>query len=252
MKAAIRRLKIRQMLETQEFVDLETLCRQLEASESSIRRDLVSLETEGVIKRVYGGAMTVQASSNHLLDFAWQSSHMGEEKKRIAKLTAGLVRDGQTILLDGGSTVAAVARELVNRSLHVVTNSLPIADIFSDSRQIELTLAGGYLYPRLRVLVGPLCEQMLGAITADLLIMGIGGITEAGFSNNNTLVVGPEHKMIEVSRKVIVVTDHTKFGRGAMIPLAPLEMADIVVSDAALAGAYRQMLETHQVEVLLA
>jgi len=252
MKAAIRRVKIRQMLETQEFVDLGTLCRELDASESSIRRDLAALETEGVIKRVYGGAMNVQPSSSHLLDFAWRSSQMGEEKKRIAKMTAGLVQDGQTILLDGGSTVAEVARELVNRSLHIMTNSLPIADIFSDARQIELTLAGGYLYPRLRVLVGPFCEQMLSAVTADLLIMGIGGITEAGFSNNNTLIVGPERKMIEVSRKVIVVTDHTKFGRGAMIPLAPLDVADIVVSDTALADEYRQMLEKHQVEVLLA
>ncbi|MBP1608195.1 MAG: glpR [Acidobacteria bacterium] len=252
MKAAIRRVKIRQMLETQEFVDLGTLCRELDASESSIRRDLVALETGGVIKRVYGGAMNVQPSSSHLLDFAWRSSQMGEEKKRIAKMTAGLVQDGQTILLDGGSTVAEVARELVNRSLHIMTNSLPIADIFSDARQIELTLAGGYLYPRLRVLVGPFCEQMLSAVTADLLIMGIGGITEAGFSNNNTLIVGPERKMIEVSRKVIVVTDHTKFGRGAMIPLAPLDVADIVVSDTALADEYRQMLEKHQVEVLLA
>ena len=252
MKAAIRRVKIRQMLETQEFVDLGTLCQELDASESSIRRDLVALETEGVIKRVYGGAMNVQPSSSHLLDFAWRSSQMGEEKKRIAKMTAGLVQDGQTILLDGGSTVAEVARELVNRSLHIMTNSLPIADIFSDARQIELTLAGGYLYPRLRVLVGPFCEQMLSAVTADLLIMGIGGITEAGFSNNNTLIVGPERKMIEVSRKVIVVTDHTKFGRGAMIPLAPLDVADIVVSDTALADEYRQMLEKHQVEVLLA
>ena len=252
MKAAIRRVKIRQMLETQEFVDLGTLCRELDASESSIRRDLAALETEGVIKRVYGGAMNVQPSSSHLLDFAWRSSQMGEEKKRIAKMTAGLVQDGQTILLDGGSTVAEVARELVNRSLHIMTNSLPIADIFSDARQIELTLAGGYLYPRLRVLVGPFCEQMLSAVTADLLIMGIGGITEAGFSNNNTLIVGPERKMIEVSRKVIVVTVHTKFGRGAMIPLAPLDVADIVVSDTALADEYRQMLEKHQVEVLLA
>jgi DeoR/GlpR family transcriptional regulator of sugar metabolism len=77
-------------------------------------------------------------------------------------------------------------------------------------------------------------------------------VTEAGFSNNNTLVVGPERRMIEVSRKVIVVTDHTKFGRAAMIPLAPLDMADVVVSDAALEPHYRQMLEASAVQVLLA
>ena len=196
--------------------------------------------------------MAAQASGSHLLDFAWQSSRMGEEKQRIAALAAGLVEDGQTVLLDGGSTVALVARELSNRALHVMTNSLPIADILADARQIEVTLTGGYLYPRLRVMVGPLCEQMLGAVSADVLVMGIGGVTEAGFSNNNTLVVGPERRMIEVSRKVIVVADHTKFGRAAMIPLAPLDMADTVVSDAALEPRYKQLLETNAVQVLLA
>jgi DeoR/GlpR family transcriptional regulator of sugar metabolism len=252
MKAAMRQLKIQQMLKSQEFVDLETFCRTLEASESSIRRDLISLEAQGSLKRVCGGAMSLQNPAGHLLDFNWQSSCMGEEKKRIARLTAGLIQDSQTVILDGGSTVVAVARELINRPLHIITNSLPIADIFADARRIELTLTGGYLYPRLRAMVGPLCEQMLSGVTADVLIMGIGGITEAGFSNNNTLVVGPQGKMIEVSRKIIVVADCSKFGHGAMIPLAPLNMADIVVSDTALALKYREMLEAHQVEVLMA
>jgi len=251
MKAAVRQLKVRQMLESQEFVDFQSLCRELDASESSIRRDLIALETGGVLKRVYGGAMAVQANS-HLLDFDWQSSRMREEKSRIAKVAAGLLEDGQTVILDGGSTVAALARELVDRSLHVMTNSLPIADVFAESRQIELTLTGGFLYPRLRAMVGPLCEHMLGAVRADVLVMGIGGVTESGFSNNNTLVVGPERKMIEVSGKVIVLTDHTKFGRGAMIPVAPLDVADIVVSDTGLSAGHRAMLEDRAVEVLLA
>jgi DeoR family fructose operon transcriptional repressor len=252
MRAAARQVKIRQMLESQEFVDFQSLGSALTASESSIRRDLIALEKEGLLKRVYGGAMAAQPSNTHLLDFDWQSARMGDEKRRIAQLAAGLIEDGQTVILDGGSTVAALARELAGRSLHVMTNSLPIADIFADARQIELTLTGGFLYPRLRAMVGPLCEQMLAAVTADVLVMGIGGVTEQGFSNNNTLVVGPERKMIEVSRKVIVVTDRTKFGRSAMIPLAPLDVADIVVSDAALAPEYRAMLEARNVEVLLA
>ena len=252
MKAAARYMKIRQMLEAQEFIDFQSLCHSLGTSESSVRRDLIVLERDGLLKRVYGGAMAAQPSGSHLLDFAWQSTRMGDEKKRIAQVAAGLIEDGQTVILDGGSTVAALARELVGRSLHVMTNSLPIADIFGDARQIELTLTGGYLYPRLRAMVGPLCEQMLGAVTADALIMGIGGVTGQGFSNNNTLVVGPERKMIEVSRKVIILTDHTKFGRSAMIPLAPLDVADVVVTDSGVSAQDRAMLEAHGVEVLLA
>jgi DeoR family fructose operon transcriptional repressor len=251
MKAAGRQVKIRGLLESQEFVDLETICREVGASESSVRRDLTLLEQEGVLKRVYGGALAMQAR-DHQLDFAWQSTRMADEKKRIATIAAGLVEDGQTVILDGGTTVAAVARELTNRSLHVVTNSLPIAEVFNESRRIDVTLTGGYLYPRLRAMLGPLCEQMLSSVTADLLIMGIGGISASGFSNSNTLVVGPERKMIDAARRVIVVADHTKFGRGSVIPLAPLEVADVAVSDAALPLEYQDLLRAHNIHLLLA
>ena len=252
MKAAERQIRIRQMLEVKDFVGLETLCRELGASESSIRRDLDLLQKQEVLRRVYGGAVPAQASQTDTYEFNSFKFQHGDEKSRIAKVAAGLISDGQTVVLDGGSTVAEVARELVGRRLHVVTNSLPIADELLESRTIELTLTGGYLDPRLRVMLGPFCEEMLSAVRADVLIMGIGSISEAGLSNNNTLVVGSERKMIEISKRVIVVTDHTKFDRGAMIPLAPIDVVDIVVTDHELAPEYRQMLKAHCVELLLA
>jgi DeoR family fructose operon transcriptional repressor len=252
MKAAERQLRIRQMLENRDFIDSETLCRELDASESSVRRDLDILEHAGVLKRVYGGAVSVQASSNHAFDYAVESVRLSDEKSRIGKLVAGLIEDGQTVILDGGSTVAAVARELASKSLHIVTNSLPIAEGLESLRNIELTLTGGYLDPRSRVMLGPFCEQMLGAIRADTVIMGIGGVTEAGLSNNNTLVVGSEQKMIAVASRVIIVADHTKFGRGGMIPVAPLTAAHLVVSDAQLGPEHVAMLRDNGIEVLLA
>ena len=252
MKAAERQLRIRQMFESRDFIDSETLGRELEASESSVRRDLDILEQEGVLRRVYGGALAVQQPPGRAFDFAQESERLSSEKGRIARLAAGLIENGQTVILDGGSTVAAVARELGSKSLHIVTNSLPIAESLESQRNIELTLTGGYFDPRLRVMIGPFCEQMLGAIRADMLIMGVGSISEAGFSNNNTLVVGSEQKMIEVAAKVIIVADHTKFGRGGMIPVAPLSAAHLVVSDSDLAPEYLDLLRDNRVEVLLA
>ena len=240
------------MFETRDFVDSETLCRDLDASESSVRRDLDILEQQGLLKRVYGGAVSVQFPQGRAFDYAAESVRLSEEKSHIARLTAGLIEDGQTVILDGGSTVAAVARELASKSLHIVTNSLPIAEGLESLRNIELTLTGGYLDPRLRVMLGPICEQMLSAIRADTVIMGIGGVTESGFTNNNTLVVGSEQKMIEVAGRLIIVADHTKFGRGGMIPVAPLTAAHLVVSDAGLSSNYVEMLRSNGVEVLLA
>jgi len=246
-----RRLRIRELLEDREFVDLGTLCRELGASESSVRRDLVDLEKTGIIKRVHGGALAVQPRG-HLLDYSWQRDRQSDEKRRIGERAASLIDDDQTVLLDGGSTVAAVAERLVDRSLRVITNSIPIVRILRDSRNIDLTLTGGYVFPRLEIVLGPLCEHMLSAVAADVLVMGIGGVTADGFSNNNTLLVGSERKMIEVSRKVIIVTDSSKFGRSAMTPLAPLDVADVLVSDAGLSGEHRLMLEAAGIAVVIA
>ncbi len=240
------------MFESRDFLDLETLCRELDASESSIRRDLDILEAEKALRRVYGGAVSVQQPPARTFDYATESVRLSDEKDRIARLAAGLIEDGQTVILDGGSTVAAVARELASKSLHIVTNSLPIAESLEAQRNIELTLTGGYLDPRHRVMLGPFCEQMLGAIRADAVIMGIGSITESGFSNNNTLVVGSEQKMIEVAGKVIIVADHTKFGRGGMIPVAPLSAANVVISNKELAPEYQELLSANGVDLILA
>ena len=240
------------MFETRDFLALETLCRELETSESSVRRDLDLLEHEGVLQRVYGGAVPVQQRESVSFEYVVESERQSDEKSRIGRLTASLLEDGQTVILDGGSTVAAVAQELASKSLHVVTNSLPIAEMLESKRNIELTLTGGFLDPRIRVMLGPVCEQMLGMIRADVLIMGIASVSEAGFSNNNTLVVGSEQKMIEIANRVIMVADHTKFGRNAMIPVAQLEAAGTVVSDSGLDAGYVELLRGKGVEVLLA
>jgi DeoR/GlpR family transcriptional regulator of sugar metabolism len=247
---AHRQIRIREILEDREFVDLETLCRELGASESSIRRDLVHLEGAGIVKRVHGGALAVQPRG-HLLDYNWQRDRQADEKHRIGERAAALIVDDQTVILDGGSTVASVAEYLAERSLRVITNSIPIVRTLKDSRNIELTLTGGYLFPRLEIVLGPLCEHMLASVAADVLVMGIGGVTADGFSNNNTLLVGSERKMIEVSRQVIIVTDSSKFGRPAMTPLAPLDVADIVVTDSGLTAEHRAMLEAAGIDVVL-
>jgi DeoR family fructose operon transcriptional repressor len=251
MNAATRQRRIVELLESGDFVDVRQLEALLAASPSTVRRDLVALERRGLLQKVHGGALSA-ASRDDRLDFAWRSARNRREKEAIGKLAAGLVEDGQTVILDGGSTAAAVARNLLGRRLQIVTSSIPISEIFLDSRTAEVTLTGGFLYPRLGVLLGPFCERMLRSVSADVLVMGIGGITETGFSNSNTLIVSSERIMLEVSRKVIIVADHTKFGRRAMVDLAPLDAADVVVSDTALDGGHRQVVEAAGVTVLLA
>ncbi|MHB1936413.1 MAG: DeoR/GlpR family DNA-binding transcription regulator [Acidobacteriaceae bacterium] len=244
-------MKVQDLFANEEFVSFEDLCEKFKASKSSIRRDLIELERKGVLRRVHGGAISLE-TRDEMLDFKRLSISCHDEKVRIGKIAASLVKDGQTVILGGGSSVAEVANNLSDRLIQIVTNSIPVAHIFWDSKQAEVTLTGGYLYPRLGVQIGPICEKMLSGVSADILIMGIAGITASGISDSNSLNVESIRAMIRAARKVLVVADRSKFGRDAMIHVAPLSDIDQIVSDKELAPEFQQMLKNNDVDCILA
>lgn len=251
MKQAQRILEVQDLFARQEFLSIEELCARFKSSKSSIRRDLIDLERKAVLRRVHGGAISLQ-TRDEVMDFISLSDSCREEKTRIGKTAAALVEDGQTVILGGGSTVVEVARCLSERPIQIVTNSIPVAQTFWDSKRAEVILTGGYLYPRLGVQLGPICEKMLHSVSADLLIMGIRGITEAGISDSNSLIVESLRAMIKAVRKVVIVADRTKFGRDALIRVASLDEIHQVVSDKQLPSQFQRILEAHSVACILA
>jgi DeoR/GlpR family transcriptional regulator of sugar metabolism len=251
MRQAERILKVQELFARQEFVDFQQLCSIFGTSKSSIRRDLLELEQKGVVRRVHGGAISLQVRDEGV-DFGRLSRSSQDEKSRIGRLAASLVGDGQTVILGGGSTAVEVAKELVSRPIQVITNSIPVVQVFWDSKQVEVTLTGGYFYPRLGVQLGPICERMLNSVSADMLIMGIRGITAAGISDHNTLIVESLRAMIRAARKVVLVADHSKFGISGMVQVATLDDVDQVVTDSALDPQFRKMLGEQGVECLVA
>lgn len=250
MRQAQRILKVQELFSKEEFVNFEELCQQFNASKSSIRRDLIQLEAKGILRRVHGGAISLQMR-DEVLDFNHLAVSFHDEKARIGKKAASLVQNGQTVILGGGSSVVEVARNLNDRPIQVVTNSIPVAQVFWESKQVEVTLTGGYLYPRLGVQLGPICERMLHTVSADILIMGIMGVTKSGLSDSNSLIVESIRAMIHCARKVVIVADRSKFGRDAMIHVADLSDIDMVVTDNALELESQQMLKENGVECVL-
>ena len=250
MRQAQRILKVQELFAKEEFVNFEDLCQKFDASKSSIRRDLIELEQKGVLRRVHGGAISLQ-TRDEVLDFSRLSGSFHDEKSRIGKSAASLVQDGQTVILGGGSSVVEVARNLSDRPIQVVTNSIPVAQVFWDSKQVEVTLTGGYLYPRLGVQLGPICERMLNSVSADIVIMGIRGVTTSGISDSNSLIVESIRSMIKAARTVVVVADRSKFGRNAMIHVADLNEIDQVVSDKDLDPENQAMLKANGVDCVL-
>jgi DeoR/GlpR family transcriptional regulator of sugar metabolism len=247
-----RHAKIRAALGKSEFLSQRELCDLLGASKATVRRDLLEFETKGFLQRVHGGARAVAPVREEALDFKFLSESCHEEKLRIGRAAADLVQDGQTVILGGGSTVLEVARCLFDRPLQIITNSIPVAQVFWECKNAEVTLTGGSLYPKLGIQIGPICERMVRHISADVLILGIRGITADGLSDSSALVVESMRAMMKSAQRVILVADSSKFGRKAMLRLADIGEIHHVVSDTTLDPEHRQMIESRNIPLLLA
>src|SRR5580700_3485956 len=229
---------------------LADLAQAMEASESTIRRDLDYWDQRGVIRRTHGGAMFLADSGLPALEE--RSSRELEEKRIIATAAAERIGDGDAILLDGGTTTLEVARLLVGRPLQIVTNSLPIAHLFASSRETDLIFLGGYVYPRTGVALGPLTVRMMDDIHVHQTILSVGGITAKGLFNSNSLLVETERLMMRCADEVVVVADHTKIGRQALAFLCELSDVDTLIVDAKATVEQRQLIEAAGVRLLVA
>jgi DeoR/GlpR family transcriptional regulator of sugar metabolism len=248
---AERRQKVLDFVSRRGFVALGDLAQAIEVSESTIRRDLDFLNQLGVLKRTHGGAiylgdgMTLPALED-------RTSSQMEEKRAIARTAAVYVGNGDAILLDGGTTTLEVARQLVGRPLQIVTNSLPIANLFASNREADLVMLGGYVYPKTGVALGPLTVRMMEDIHVHRAILSVGGITAKGLFNSNLLLVETERQMMRCADEVIVVADHSKIGRQALAFLCELSTIDTLIVDAALTQAQRELIEQAGVRLILA
>lgn len=225
-----RRKRVVELLAEKGFLSLADLARTFEVSESTLRRDLEILDEQGTVKRAHGGAVYVKDGAQQL-GHADREAASAPEKAKIARAVAGLIAPGQTILLDGGTTCVQVARQLAGRRLSVVTNSVPIASVLMGEQETEVTLIGGYLYPRTGVALGDLALKMVDALRADALVLSCAGLLDGWAYNANQMMVDVERGMMARAGQVILALDHTKIGRCALAKLCSLQDVDVVVTD---------------------
>jgi len=205
VKAPERLRRIEDLLGQHDFVDLATLARDLKASESTVRRDLDQLAAKGLLKRTHGGAMAIEYKSDEL-NFVARDTRQADEKELIARTAAGLVQDGMSVIIDGGTTTYHVAKQLSGKRIQVITNSLPVASLFGNSSAIETIVCGGFIFPRLGVLLGPLAEETLSKVHADIAIMSAGGLTDEGITNSNNLIVAIQQRMMAAAARVVLAS----------------------------------------------
>jgi DeoR/GlpR family transcriptional regulator of sugar metabolism len=252
MLAESRRRILLDHVARQGFATLDELVKSHGVSESTIRRDLESLDLAGAVKRTHGGAVFTGSESRAMPAFDERTASATLEKRAIGQAAAALIEDGDTVLLDGGTTTLEVARALLGRPVQIVTNSLPIAQLTASSKETDLILIGGYVYPRTGVALGPLAIAMMQNIRVRKAILGAGGIVAEGVYNSNLLLVETERQMMACGQDVMIVADHTKFGRLSLAFLCDLAAIGDLVVDPGLSGPDRSMLEAAGVRVNIA
>src|SRR6266404_5269646 len=251
MQPQERQHRIGEFLQQVEFASLEEIARQVKSSISTVRRDLTFLEGGGMVQRTHGGARIVSPRSDEFT-FSARDTHQLEEKEAIGRACAELIRPNQSVIIDAGTTVYHVARYLESKAPQIITNSLPVANLFASANRLEVVVSGGVLYPRLGVLVGPLAVEAFSKIHVDVAIMSAGGISLDGITNSHGLLIDIQRAMIHAAQKVIFCFDHTKFGRKSIAPLCALDCVDTIVSDCAAPAELVQSLRACGIEVIVA
>jgi len=228
-------------------VRVADLVRDLGVSDMTIRRDLELLDQRGLLEKVHGGATALPGSALFEPGFAAKSAFERGEKEAIAEAAVGLVEPGTAIGISAGTTTYEIARRLVDvPGLTVVTNSVPVADVFYHGGRGDQTilLTGGVRTPS-DALVGPFAVAALRTVHVDVVFMGVHGMDpHSGFTTPNLLEAETDRALVETGRRLVVAADHTKWGVVGISSIGRLDQADVLVTDSGLSSEARATLET--------
>ena len=240
MLAAQRKARILEEVSLSGAKRIADLANSLGVSEVTIRRDVEQLASQGLVDKVHGGVTANSLSSTVEPPFSFNSLREQEAKDAMALVAAELVRPGQAVALMGGSSVYALAKRLREvPSLTIVTNSVPISDLFAQNPRADQTvvLTGGVRTPT-DSLVGNIASEVFSRFNLDLVFMGIHGMdSEFGFSSPNLVEAETNREVIRRAAKFVVLADHTKWGVRGFTSFAKFESADIVITTEGISKA---------------
>jgi DeoR family transcriptional regulator of aga operon len=226
-----RRLRIQGIVTQNKRILVKEISKEFDISEVTVRKDLEVLEKRGILSRVHGGAILNQ-SSVHDISLTEKEHIYPKEKQLIGEKAAQLIKEGDIILLDSGSTTTQIARNIkFKKDIKVVTNAVNIASELAGS-DIEVILTGGFLREKSFSLVGPIAEDTLQHINADKLFLGVDGIHfEFGLTTPNLMEARVNQLMIKKSIEVYLVSDSSKFGKRSMSFIADVSSVQQVITD---------------------
>ena len=247
-----RRRAILDIINREGRVVVKDLARRFSTSPVTIRSDLEILHSQGLVQRTHGGALPLQVGA--LLDPSLREKEKLHrvEKQQIAEAAVALVKEGESVVLDSGTTTTALARALRKFSnLTIITNAVNIAaELAGTSNQLILT--GGILRENSFSLVGPLAEDSLRRLSADILFLAVDGFdVRFGLTTPNLLEAKVNRVMMEIARETVVVCDSSKFGRRSLSLIAPPAAIHHTITDSRISKADLKVLKESGIKVTL-
>jgi DeoR family transcriptional regulator, fructose operon transcriptional repressor len=246
-----RRSRILELLNRKNKASVSELSLEFHIGEATIRRDLTELEQRGQVLRTHGGVIIMDTASRET-PFKEREMHNREKKERIAQFIAQFVRNGESIMIDGGTTTRQIARLLrIKRSLFVITNSPAVADEMLGGTDHQIVLSGGLLREVTGVLVGPIAEYTMRQFRVDRVILGMSALVpEEGIFTVNTFEAELKRTMMQCGKEVIVAMDSSKIGKRTLSFVSDFSMIGKLITDDGIGHEDIQKLENKGVEVI--
>jgi DeoR family transcriptional regulator, aga operon transcriptional repressor len=210
-------------------VAVQRLAADLGVSGATIRRDLELLESQRLLSRTHGGA--VSHGVLYELPLRYRAGRHEAEKRRIAEAAAARLGDARVVGFTGGTTTTEVARRIAGSKLTVVTNALNIASELAVRPHLTLVVTGGVARPESYELVGPMADTTLDGLNIDIVFVGVDGASRAGMTTHHDVEAHTNRRMISRARRVIVVCDASKIGRSALAVICPADEVDELITD---------------------
>jgi DeoR family transcriptional regulator, ulaG and ulaABCDEF operon transcriptional repressor len=246
--------KILTMVRERRVVRVVTLVDELHASSATLRRDLVRLEEMGQLKRVHGGAEAIEAAQqSHLAtrSFGVSQTLNAERKRAVARVAAGMCNDGDSIIINAGSTTWFMAEFLRERRMQILTNSIPISNELIATSDNRIVLPGGEVYREQGIILSPFDEDAIQHFTASKMFMSCYGISPMGIVEGDPLIARAEAKLLARAEQLVVIADSSKFEQRGSMAVCQLSRVATLITDSAAPTAALNAVRAAGVEVIV-
>lgn len=247
------------LLEEQRFVRLQELTEALDASAATIRRDINKLADEGKLDKIHGGAQLLESGSASRLPrrqlqgsaFLVNRERQVAQKRAIARQAVTLCEDGETVLINGGSSTFMMGEFLRDRELNVLTNSFALAAELIETGSCRVTLPGGELYRKQNIIVSAFEEDLIRRYHGRRMFMGTPAIGEHGVMESDPLLIQAEQKLLHQAEQLVVLADSSKIGARAQLVFCALDEVDVLITDSGIDADAQQLFADHGIEVIV-